>query len=106
MPHPAIQFFLSILSTLVAYAVFLILLPFTLLDRSLIRKVLSWVESKPALRVLFAQNLEILEAILVMPSVMWKLALVIPLPMVCPVLLLAEFREEYCPFCVESDAFL
>jgi maltose/moltooligosaccharide transporter len=76
MPHPAIQFFLSILSTLLAYAAFLILLPFTLIDRGLIRKVLSWVDSKPALRVLFAQNLEIVEAILVMPSVMWKLALV------------------------------
>jgi maltose/moltooligosaccharide transporter len=50
MPHPAIQFFLSILSTLLAYAAFLILLPFTLVDRGLIRKVLSWVDSKPALR--------------------------------------------------------
>jgi len=76
MPHPAIQFFLSILTTLVAYLVFLLLLPFALFDRGLIRKVLSWVDSKPAMRVLFAQNLEIVEAILVMPSVMWKLALV------------------------------
>ena len=76
MPHPAFQFFLSILSTLLAYLAFLLLLPFTLIQRGLIRKVLAWVDKKPALRVLFAQNIEIIEAILEMPAVMWKLALV------------------------------
>ena len=30
----------------------------------------------------------------------------IPFPMVCPVLLLAKFRQEYRPFRMESDAFL
>jgi maltose/moltooligosaccharide transporter len=76
MPHPAFQFFLSILSTFLAYLAFLLLLPFTLIQRGLIRKVLDWVDKKPALRVLFAQNIEIIEAILEMPAVMWKLALV------------------------------
>lgn len=76
MPHPAIQFFLSILSTLVAYLAFLLLLLPALFNRGLIRRVLNWAEQTPSVRVFFAQNLEIIEAILEMPPVMWKLALV------------------------------
>lgn len=76
MPHPAIQFFLSVLSTLVAYLVFVLLLLPSLLDRGLIRRVLNWADRTPSVRVFFAQNVEIIEAILEMPPVMWKLALV------------------------------
>lgn len=76
MPHPAVQFFLSILTTLVAYLVFLILLVPSIFDRKIIRKTIQWAETNPTTKVLFAQNLEIIEAIIQMPSVMWKLALV------------------------------
>jgi maltose/moltooligosaccharide transporter len=76
MPHPAIQFFLSILTTLVAYlALFLLLIP-SIFDRKIIRKTIDWAENNPTTKVLFAQNLEIIEAITEMPNVMWKLSLV------------------------------
>ncbi|MFC3879058.1 MFS transporter [Algoriphagus namhaensis] len=76
MPHPAIQFFLSILTTLIAYlALFLLLIP-AIFDRSIIRKTIKWAETNPTAKVIFAQNLEIIEAITVMPKVMWQLALV------------------------------
>ncbi len=76
MPHPAIQFFLSILTTLFAYLVFFLLLIPSLFDRRIIRKTISWAEHNPTTKVLFAQNLEIIESIIQMPSVMWKLSLV------------------------------
>ena len=76
MPHPAIQFFLSILTTLIAYLVLFLLLIPSIFDRQIIRKTIYWAENHPTMKVLFAQNLEIIEAITVMPSVMWKLALV------------------------------
>lgn len=76
MPHPAIQFFLSILSTLFAYLVLVVLLIPSIFDRKIIRKTISWAENHPTARVLFAQNLEIIESITQMPSVMWKLSLV------------------------------
>lgn len=76
MPHPAIQFFLSILTTLVAYTVFMLLLVPSIFDRGLIKRVIRWAEENPKARVIFAQNLEIVASIMEMPSVMWKLALV------------------------------
>jgi maltose/moltooligosaccharide transporter len=76
MPHPAIQFFLSILTTLVAYLVLFLLLIPSIFDRKIIRKTIHWAENNPTTKVLFAQNLEIIEAITVMPNVMWKLSLV------------------------------
>jgi maltose/moltooligosaccharide transporter len=76
MPHPAIQFFLSILTTLFAYLILLILLIPSIFDRKIIRKTIHWAENNPTTKVLFAQNLEIIEAITQMPNVMWKLALV------------------------------
>ena len=76
MPHPAIQFFLSILTTLFAYLVLFILLIPSIFDRKIIRKTINWAENNPTTKVLFAQNLEIIESIIHMPSVMWKLALV------------------------------
>lgn len=76
MPHPAVQFFLSILTTLVAYTIFLLLLIPSIFDRGLIRRVMKNAENNPTTRVIFAQNLEIIESIMEMPAVMWKLALV------------------------------
>lgn len=76
MPHPAIQFFLSILTTLFAYLVLFILVIPALFDRKIIRRTILWAENHPTLKVIFAQNLEIIEALTQMPSVMWKLALV------------------------------
>ncbi|MDG1275944.1 MAG: MFS transporter [Algoriphagus sp.] len=76
MPHPAIQFFLSILTTLVAYLVLFLLFIPSVFDRKIIPKTISWAEKNPTTKVLFAQNLEIIESIIQMPSVMWKLSLV------------------------------
>ena len=76
MPHPAMQFFLSILSTLFAYAVILILLIPSIFIKGLFRKVLTYAENHPSLKILFAQNIEIIDAIINMPKVMWQLALV------------------------------
>ncbi len=76
MPHPAIQFFLSILTTLIAYlALFILIIP-AIFDRKIIRRTIHWAENHPTMKVVFAQNLEIIEALTQMPSVMWKLALV------------------------------
>lgn len=76
MPHPAIQFFLSIITTLFAYLVLFILVIPALFDRKIIRRTIHWAENHPTIKVVFAQNLEIIEALTQMPSVMWKLALV------------------------------
>lgn len=76
MPHPVVQFFLSIVTTLIAYALVLVLLIPALFKRDLLRQVIHKTESHPFLKVVFAQNLEIIDAIINMPSVMWKLALV------------------------------
>ncbi len=76
MPHPVLQFFLSIITTVVAYIVILLLLIPALFSKGLIRRVLHSCERHPGLKILFAQNIEIIDAILSMPRVMWQLALV------------------------------
>ncbi|MDF2158311.1 MFS transporter [Algoriphagus sp. CAU 1675] len=76
MPHPAVQFFLSILTTLFAYLVFILLLIPSIFSKGLLRRVMKKTEGNPTTRILFAQNLEIIESIMDMPNVMWKLALV------------------------------
>jgi maltose/moltooligosaccharide transporter len=76
MPHPVAQFFLSILTTLIAYVAFAVLLIPSIFKKNLLRNVINKVEEKPALRAAFAQNLEIAEAIVKMPRIMWQLALV------------------------------
>lgn len=76
MPHPVIQFFLSIITTIVAYAVMVLLIIPNIFLPGMIRKLISGVEKNKTLRSLFAQNIEIIEAITVMPKVMWQLALV------------------------------
>ena len=76
MPHLVIQFFLSLITTVIAYIVLLILLIPEIFFRGTIRKLLGFIESHKILKSLFAQNTEIIEAITVMPKVMWQLALV------------------------------
>ncbi len=76
MPHPVIQFFLTILTTIIAYIVIIVLLIPSFFIKGLFRKVLSYAENHSALKILFAQNIEIIDAILNMPRVMWQLALV------------------------------
>ncbi len=76
MPHPAIQFFLSIITTIVAYIAIIILLIPELFSRGTIRRLIKRIETNTVTKSLFAQNIEIIEAITVMPKVMWQLALV------------------------------
>jgi maltose/moltooligosaccharide transporter len=76
MPPAVIQFFLSILTTIVAYIVLLLLIIPSIFSKGLYRKMLDFAASHPTLKILFAQNIEIIDAILSMPKVMWQLALV------------------------------
>lgn len=76
MPHPAIQFFLSIITTIIAYIAIIILLIPELFSRGIIRRLIKRIENNRIAKSLFAQNIEIIEAITVMPKVMWQLALV------------------------------
>jgi maltose/moltooligosaccharide transporter len=48
----------------------------SLFYKSLFRKVLDAIKNNSTTKILFAQNIEIVEAILEMPKVMWQLALV------------------------------
>jgi maltose/moltooligosaccharide transporter len=76
MPHPVIQFFLSVITSLFIYVLFLVLLIPAIFDRGILRRTIHAIEKRPSSKVLFSQNLEIISAILDMPSVMWKLAFV------------------------------
>ena len=76
MPFPVIQFFLTILTTLIAYTVIILLIIPSIFYRSLFRKVLNYAKIHPTLKIMFAQNIEIIDAILDMPKVMWQLALI------------------------------
>jgi maltose/moltooligosaccharide transporter len=76
MPSPVIQFFLTILTTLIAYTVIILLIIPSIFYRSLFRKVLNYAKTHPTLKIMFAQNIEIIDAILDMPKVMWQLALI------------------------------
>jgi maltose/moltooligosaccharide transporter len=75
-PHLVAQFFISILTSVIAYLMLLILLVPSIFDRSLMHKVLAATKSHSFTKIVFAQNIEIIEAILEMPKVMWQLALV------------------------------
>lgn len=75
-PHLVIQFFISILTSVIAYLMLLILVLPSIFDRSLMRRVLEATKSHQFTKIIFAQNIEIIEAILEMPKVMWQLALV------------------------------
>ena len=76
MPSPVVQFFLSILTTVVAYVVLIALIIPSFFSKGLYRKFLNYAATHPTIKILFAQNIEIIDAILSMPKVMWQLALV------------------------------
>lgn len=76
MPHPVLQFFLSVFTTLIAYILVLILLIPSIFNKGLLKKLMHKTEQHTVFRIVFAQNIEIIDAILNMPTVMWKLALV------------------------------
>ncbi len=76
MPHPVIQFFLSIITTVIAYAALVLLIIPEIFAKGTIRKIMYNLEKNHFTRSLFAQNIEIIEAITEMPAVMWRLALV------------------------------
>jgi maltose/moltooligosaccharide transporter len=75
-PHLIVQFFISIVTSVLAYTMMLVLFLPSLFYKSLFRKVLNAIKNNSTTRILFAQNIEIVEAILEMPKVMWQLALV------------------------------
>ena len=76
MPSPVIQFFLTVLTTLIAYSIIILLIIPSIFYRSLFRKVLNYAKKHPSLKIIFAQNIEIIDAIIEMPKVMWQLALI------------------------------
>ena len=76
MPPAIVQFLLTILTSVIAYIVLALLLIPTIFYRKLFRKFLNYARAHSFLKVLFAQNIEILDAIVDMPKVMWQLALI------------------------------
>ena len=76
MPSPVVQFFLSILTTVVAYTILALALIPSLFFPGLYRRLLSYARQHPWLQVVFAQNIEIISAMTDMPRVMWQLALI------------------------------
>jgi maltose/moltooligosaccharide transporter len=75
-PHLIAQFFISLLTSVISYTLLLLLALPALIYPKLIHTLIDRVKSRAVLRLVFAQNIEIIEAILVMPKVMWQLALV------------------------------
>jgi maltose/moltooligosaccharide transporter len=75
-PHLVWQFFISVITSLVAYVIMAILLIPSIFYKSIFRDVLSIIKHNSWGKILFAQNIEIVESILDMPKVMWQLALV------------------------------
>ncbi|MFZ9743603.1 MAG: MFS transporter, partial [Chitinophagaceae bacterium] len=76
LPHPFFQFLLSIITTIIAYSLVIILIIPSIFFKDLIKNLLKKTEEHKWLKIVFAQNVEIIDAIFEMPSVMWKLALV------------------------------
>jgi maltose/moltooligosaccharide transporter len=76
MPHPAIQFFMSIITTVIAYTFMILLILPAIFYRKVFYNVISYTKKHPSLKIIFAQNIEIIEAIVDMPGVMWQLALI------------------------------
>ena len=75
-PHLIWQFLISIVTSVIAYTMLVVLLVPSFFYKSLLRNVLNAVKNNSVTKILFAQNIEIVEAILDMPRVMWQLALV------------------------------
>ena len=77
LPHPVFQFFLSMITTVIAYATLAILvIPSLFSGGRIVRKLLRYAREHKSLKIIFAQNIEIVDAISEMPRVMWQLALV------------------------------
>ncbi len=76
MPPLVIQFFLSIITSVIAYAAIILLIIPEIFARGTIRKVMNTLDKNRIIKSLFAQNIEIIEAITEMPRIMWQLALV------------------------------
>jgi maltose/moltooligosaccharide transporter len=77
LPHPVFQFFLSMITTVIAYAILAILvIPSLFSGGRIVRKLLRYAREHKSLKIIFAQNIEIVDAISEMPRVMWQLALV------------------------------
>jgi maltose/moltooligosaccharide transporter len=76
MPHPLVQIFLSVLTTIVAYSTMIILVIPAIFYRRLFQNLMEYTKQHPTLKVIFAQNIEIIEAMVDMPRVMWQLALI------------------------------
>jgi maltose/moltooligosaccharide transporter len=76
MPPAIVQFFLTILTTVIAYTILLLLVIPSIFYRKVFSKTLTYAKQHPTLKILFAQNIEIIDAMLDMPLVMWQLALV------------------------------
>jgi maltose/moltooligosaccharide transporter len=76
LPNPVIQFFLSVFTALLVYILFALLLIPSIFDRTLIPRMITSMEKNKYSRILFGENLEIIHAVVDMPSVMWKLSLV------------------------------
>jgi maltose/moltooligosaccharide transporter len=76
LPHPFFQFLLSIITTIIAYSLVIMLIIPSIFFKDLIKNLLKKTEEHKWLKIVFAQNVEIIDAIFEMPSVMWKLALV------------------------------
>jgi maltose/moltooligosaccharide transporter len=77
MPHPVLQFFFSIVTTIVAYVTLAILvIPSLLSGGRIISSLIRYTKEHRSLKIIFAQNIEIVEAISVMPKIMWQLALI------------------------------
>lgn len=76
MPPKILQFFLTIISTVVAYTIILMLIIPNFFSKGLIKKLINYCEHHSFFKITFAQNLEIVDAIITMPKVMWQLALV------------------------------
>jgi maltose/moltooligosaccharide transporter len=75
-PALVVQFFVSVATSLIAYAFLFVMAIPALIYRPLLSRVIHGLKSYRVTRLAFAQNIEIMEAIIEMPKVMWQLALV------------------------------
>jgi maltose/moltooligosaccharide transporter len=75
-PHLVVQFFISVITSVISYVILTLLLIPSIFYRYTIPIVVQRAKSNRIIKILFSQNIEIIEAILDMPKVMWQLALV------------------------------
>jgi maltose/moltooligosaccharide transporter len=75
-PPLVIQFFLSLISSLIIYIYFVLLLIPSIFYKGLIKRNIKAIEENRKLSLFFGQNVEIVNAVFDMPPVMWKLSLV------------------------------